>query len=120
MIWRLLNIRIAATAPEIYQTLIDASVLIDATLKGTFPPVSLPKKEFMEQAAEIWDELGLPKLKRGSPRYGYDLGEWTAEFEHMADFAVKSEYWQTGKVIAQRRRNDVAMNTEVRTLKDEE
>lgn len=98
----------------------DASVLIDATLKGTFPPVSLPKKEFMERAAEIWDELGLPKLKRESPRYGYDLGEWTAEFEHMADFAVKSEYWQTGKVIAQRRRNDVAMNTEVRTLKDEE
>ena len=38
----------------------------------------------------------------------------------MADFAVKSEYWQTGKVITQRRRNDVAMNTEVRTLKDEE
>ena len=64
--------------------------------------------------------MGLPKLKRESPRYGYDLGEWTAEFEHMADFAVKSEYWQTGKVIAQRRRNDVAMNTEVRTLKDEE
>ena len=74
----------------------------------------------MERAAEIWDELGLPKLKREPPRYGYDLGEWTAEFEHMADFAVKSEYWQTGKVIAQRRRNDVAMNTEVRTLKDEE
>jgi len=31
----------------------DASILIDATLKGTFPPVSLPKKEFMERAAEI-------------------------------------------------------------------
>jgi hypothetical protein len=38
----------------------------------------------------------------------------------MADLAVKSEYWQTGQVIAQRRRNDVAMNTEVRTLKDQD
>jgi 4-hydroxy-3-polyprenylbenzoate decarboxylase len=98
----------------------DASVLIDATLNGTFPPVALPKQEFMERAAEIWDELGLPKLKRESPWYGYDLGEWTEEFEHMAELAVKSEYWETGKVIAQRRRNDVAMNTEVRSLKEDD
>ena len=33
---------------------------------------------------------------------------------------VSDEEWQTGKVIAQRQRNDVAMNTEVRTLKEEE
>ena len=96
----------------------DASVLIDATLKGTFPPISLPKQEYMERAAEIWNELGLQKLNRESPWYGYDLGEWTEEFEQMANLAVKSEYWQTGKVMAQRRRNDVAMNTEVRTLND--
>ena len=32
---------------------------------------------------------------------------------------VSDEEWQTGKVIAQRRRSDVAMNTEVGTLKDE-
>ena len=36
------------------------------------------------------------------------------------DRNVSDEEWQTGKVIAQRRRNDVAMNTEVRILKDEE
>jgi UbiD family decarboxylase len=97
----------------------DASVLIDATLKETYPPVSLPKKVYMENAAKIWDELGLPKLKPESPWYGYDLGEWTEEFEHMAEQATKGDYWQTGKLNAQRRRNDVAMNTEVRTLGDD-
>jgi hypothetical protein len=33
---------------------------------------------------------------------------------------VSDEEWQAGKVIAQRRRSDVVMNTEVRTLKDED
>ena len=98
----------------------DASVLIDATLKETYPPISLPKPEFMEKAAVIWAELGLPELRRQSPWFGYDLGEWTEEFEQMAQLAVKSEYWQTGQIMAQRRRNDVAMNTEVRTVKDQD
>ena len=34
----------------------------------------------------------------------------------MARRAVRSEYWDTGKIIAQRRRNDIPMNTEIRTL----
>ena len=34
----------------------------------------------------------------------------------MARRAVKSEYWTTGQIIAQRRRGDVDINTEVRTL----
>ena len=39
----------------------DSALLVDATLKETFPPISLPKKEFMEQAAKIWNELDLPQ-----------------------------------------------------------
>jgi 4-hydroxy-3-polyprenylbenzoate decarboxylase len=96
----------------------DAAVLIDATLKETFPPISLPKKEFMENAKKIWEALGLPKLKPEAPWYGYDLGEWNDELEHQAQLAVKGDYWETGKVCAKRRRNDVEMNTEIRTLKD--
>ena len=96
----------------------DSAVLIDATLKETFPPVSLPKREYMEKAAEIWDELGLPKLKPEAPWFGYDLGEWNEDLEVMARRAVRSEYWDTGKIIAQRRRNDVPMNTEIRTLNE--
>jgi 4-hydroxy-3-polyprenylbenzoate decarboxylase len=97
----------------------DSAVLVDATLKEAFPPVSLPKREFMEKAAKIWEELGLPELKPEAPWFGYDLGEWNEELERMAELAVRSEYWETGKIYAQRRRKDVEMNTEVRTLDKE-
>ena len=94
----------------------DSAMLIDATLKETYPPVSLPKREYMEKAAEIWYELGLPRLKPEAPWYGYDLGEWNEDLEIMARRAVAGDYWETGKIIAQRRRGDLGMNTEVRTL----
>ncbi|MEE8562860.1 MAG: UbiD family decarboxylase, partial [Alphaproteobacteria bacterium] len=98
----------------------DAAVLIDATLKESYPPVALPKREYMEAAAKIWDELGLPALEPEAPWYGYDLGEWNEDFERMAQRAVRSEYWETGKIFAQRRRKDVAMNTEIRSLKGQD
>jgi len=96
----------------------DASVLFDATLKEPFPPISLPKREYMENAKKIWEELGLPPLKPQSPWFGTSLGEWEEQFDVMAERAVKSEYWITGDIIAQQRRNDLQMNTETRTLKD--
>ena len=98
----------------------DAAVLIDATLKESYPPVAMPKREYMEAAAKIWDELGLPALTPEMPWYGYDLGEWNEDFERMAQRAVKSDYWETGRIFAQRRRKDVEMNTEIRSLKDED
>ncbi len=96
----------------------DAAVLINAVLKESFPPISLPKREYMEKARKIWEEMGLPRLKPEMPWYGYDLGEWNEHLEHQAQLAVKSEYWETGKWCAQRRRSDVKMNTEMRTLED--
>lgn len=94
----------------------DASVLIDATMKEDFPPISLPKREYMERAKQIWEELGLPKLKPQAPWYGYSLGEWSEELDRAAELAVKSDYFKTGEELTRRRRNDVAMNTEVRDL----
>ena len=94
----------------------DASVLMDATLKEDFPPISLPKREYMERAKQIWEELGLPKLKPQSPWFGYSLGEWPAELDAAAERAVRSEYFKTGEEIAKRRRKDVRMNTEVRDV----
>src|ERR1700683_531649 len=41
----------------------EATLLIDATMKEPAPPLALPKREFMEGARKIWDELGLPTLK---------------------------------------------------------
>ena len=96
----------------------DASVLIDATLKEDFPPISLPKREFMENAKRIWEELGLPELNPQSPWYGYSLGEWSDEFDRAAKLATDSDYFRTGELIAQRRRKDVEMNTEVRWVDD--
>ena len=94
----------------------DASVLIDATLKEDFPPISLPKREFMENAKAIWEELGLPPLKPESPWFGYTLGDWPAEFDKAAELAVQGDYFITGEIIAGQRRSDVTMNTEVRDV----
>ena len=94
----------------------DASVLIDATMKEDFPPISLPKREYMERAKAIWEELGLPKLKPESPWFGYSLGEWSDELERAAGLAVKGDYFETGKTLVKRRRKDVKMNTEVRDV----
>jgi 4-hydroxy-3-polyprenylbenzoate decarboxylase len=94
----------------------DASVLIDATMKEDFPPISLPKREYMERAKQIWEELGLPKLKPQTPWFGYTLGEWPDELEQAAQLAVAGDYFKTGETLVKRRRKDVAMNTEVRDL----
>ena len=97
----------------------DSAVLINAVLKEPFPPISLPKQEYMENARKIWEEMGLPRLKPEMPWYGYDLGVWNDHLERQAQLAVKSEYWKTGEWCAQRRRSDVKMNTEMRTLEDD-
>jgi len=95
----------------------DASVLIDATLKENFPPISLPKREYMERARAIWEELGLPPLKPESPWFGYSLGEWSDELDAGAAAAVRGDYFDYGKKLIGRRRKDVPMNTEVRDLR---
>ncbi len=94
----------------------DSAVLVNAVLKETFPPISLPKREYMEHARTIWEALGLPPLRPEMPWYGYDLGEWNDHLEAQAQRAVRGEYWETGKWCAEHRRRDVAMNTEMRTL----
>src|SRR5882672_2085145 len=90
-----------------------AAVLINATLKGTYSPVALPKREYMEGARKIWERLGLPQLTPQPPWHGYDLGHWPAELARQAEMAVNSDYFELGKNLANERRSDVAMNTPV-------
>jgi 4-hydroxy-3-polyprenylbenzoate decarboxylase len=85
-------------------------------LKEDFPPVSLPKREYMEKAKKIWEELGLPKLKPETPWYGYSLGEWNQDFDAMAARATAGDYFDNAESLERRRRTDVAMNTEVRRV----
>jgi UbiD family decarboxylase len=90
-----------------------ASVLIDATLKGSFAPVALPKREFMENARALWERLGLPPLKPESPWHGYDLGYWPEDLARQARMAVEGDYFALGDELAQKRRSDVEMNAPV-------
>jgi UbiD family decarboxylase len=70
----------------------ESSLLIDATRKADFPPLSLPKKEYMVRAREIWEELGLPKLEPQEPWHGYLMGLWPEELAQEADLAAQSEH----------------------------
>lgn len=81
----------------------DSSLLINATLKEPFPPVSLPKKEYMERALDIWKELGLPQVKPQVPWFGYSLGQWDEELEEEARLAVQGEHYKTGEKLKKRR-----------------
>jgi 4-hydroxy-3-polyprenylbenzoate decarboxylase len=96
----------------------DGSVLINAMLKEKYPPISLPKREYMENARKIWEELGLPPLRPETPWYGYSLGEWSEEFDRAAEQATRGDYFAFGETLVSRRRNDVGMNTEVRDVEE--
>lgn len=93
----------------------DGSVLINATLAQDFPPISLPKREFMERAKEIWEELGLPALTPQMPWFGYSLGEWPDRLEAEAQLAVQGRYREVGDLARTRRRSadEVGMNSDV-------
>jgi 4-hydroxy-3-polyprenylbenzoate decarboxylase len=92
----------------------DASVLINATLRRDAPPISLPKRAFMERARAIWEELGLPPLQPEPPWYGESLGDWPDQLEREAERAVRGEYFVTGEEARTKRRSDVTMNEPVR------
>jgi UbiD family decarboxylase len=72
------------------------AVLIDATMSWPYPPLSLPKKEFMDRAIEIWRDLQLPALNLKPPYFGYSLGHWTKEEEEEAVLAVQGRHYETG------------------------
>ena len=96
----------------------DSTMLIDATQKEPDPPISLPKRQFMEHARAIWDELGLPKLKPQSPWYGYSLGDWDAVWDTYAERAVHGQWEETGKETFARRRAGLTPETPVKSVKD--
>ena len=77
-----------------------SAMLIDATRKWDYPPVSLPSKKFMENAKKIWEEENLPKLNPREPWHGYKLGYWPEEFEKEAEDAVNGDYIKTAEKLA--------------------
>ncbi len=81
----------------------DSAMLINAIQKEPLPPISLPKREHMENARRIWEELGLPELTPQAPWYGYSLGQWSDELEEEAELAVQGRHYETGEKLKGRR-----------------
>jgi 4-hydroxy-3-polyprenylbenzoate decarboxylase len=81
----------------------ESSLLIDATRKADFPPLSLPKREYMERARRIWEELGLPKLEPQEPWHGYLMGLWPEELAQEAELAANSEHEKVWEKLRQTR-----------------
>lgn len=96
---------IALTKNLKYEDMPDSSLLfINALMKWPYPPVSLPKKEYMKEALRLWQEEGLPRLNLKEPWWGYELGYWPEEEKQEAAMATKGEYYKTGEKLARRRR----------------
>jgi 3-polyprenyl-4-hydroxybenzoate decarboxylase len=81
----------------------DSALLIDATAKGPFPPISLPAREYMERAKALWEELELPALELKNPWFGYSLGMWTEEAQEEARLASEGRHFETGEKLQARR-----------------
>jgi 4-hydroxy-3-polyprenylbenzoate decarboxylase len=86
-------------APDLEASLL----LVDATRKWAYPPVSLPSKEIMEDAISIWRELGLPELHLHTPWYGYDLGWWPDAEKDAGRLAIQGRYYETGEKMKRQR-----------------
>jgi 4-hydroxy-3-polyprenylbenzoate decarboxylase len=96
----------------------EATLLIDATLKADMPPLALPKRKYMEEARQIWEELGLPALKPEAPWHGYSLGDWNDTWDAAALRAVSGEYLENGRLTDQRKRAGVKPETRIYIGKD--
>jgi 4-hydroxy-3-polyprenylbenzoate decarboxylase len=94
----------------------DSTLLIDATLKSTAPPLALPSRELMENAKKIWDELKLPPITPQPPWHGYSLGDWADDWETFARRAVAGDWEANGRDTLARRRGGVTPETPVRDV----
>src|SRR2546427_9246158 len=56
-----------------------SAMLIDATRKWNYPPISLPKEEFMQRARRIWEDEKLAAPSPTPPWYGYSMGPGPAD-----------------------------------------
>jgi UbiD family decarboxylase len=96
----------------------ESTMLVDATLKEANPPISLPKREYMERARVIWQELGLPPITPRQPWHGYSLGDWDAVWDTYASRAVTGKWEESGKETFAKRRGGLTPETPVKSVKD--
>jgi UbiD family decarboxylase len=97
----------------------DSTILVDATLKHSAPPLALPERAFMERARAIWQELQLPQLTPQPPWHGYSLGDWSQSWDTYARRAVAGQWEQSGAETFARRRGGLTPETPVREVEDD-
>ena len=96
----------------------DSTLLMDATMKGDMPPLALPKKEYMERAQKIWNELGFEPLRPQPPWFGYSLGDWLPQWDEAAKRAALGRYLENGLISAKFKRRGLKPETKFRPDKD--
>jgi UbiD family decarboxylase len=106
--------RSSGHGPKSGRAPLEGTLLIDATLKHKLPPLALPAEEFMLNAKDIWEELGLPRISPQAPWHGYHLGEWAKEWTGYADAAVKGDWHTAGDSTFARRAGGIKPETPVK------
>ena len=84
-----------------------SSLIVDATRKWPYPPVSLPVRPHLERAMDIWKEEEMPELQLKEPWFGYSLSSWTSESEEEAELALRGDHFKTGEKQEQTQRKIV-------------
>jgi 4-hydroxy-3-polyprenylbenzoate decarboxylase len=79
-------------------------MLIDATRKWANPPISLPRREYMDRARFLWEQLELPALKPREPWYGMSLGFWPEEQEELVALAEQGREEEAAELLLSRGR----------------
>jgi 4-hydroxy-3-polyprenylbenzoate decarboxylase len=92
----------------------DSTLLIDATAKEELPPLALPKREYMERAKALWEELGLPKLRPQSPWFGAPDGDWLPQWDAAAQRAATGDYLENGRISERQQRGGMKPETRFR------
>ncbi len=80
--------------------------------------MALPAKEFMSEAKQIWEELGLPALTVKAPWHGFSLGDWSETWERFAQRATASAWEENGKETLARQRGGLLPETLVRGVEE--
>jgi 4-hydroxy-3-polyprenylbenzoate decarboxylase len=92
----------------------DSTLLMDATMKEELPPLALPKREYMERARKLWEELGLPKLRPQPPWFGAPAGDWLAVWDEAARRAAEGRYLDNGRASERLLRSGLKPETRYR------
>ena len=87
-------------------------------MKETLPPLALPKREYMERARKLWEELGLPKLRPQSPWFGAPVGDWLPHWDEAAKRAAEGRYLENGRVSEGQQRGGLKPETRFRPDED--